>query len=121
LLLSVVIEQLSANTPSGPAAMLPPPVTRIAPPLLTTGPVTPVEIVRVDGMQPAQAAPGVPSVASAMSEAEASNAGRKRPTLAGVTGLAGWGPFCEPFWLQRCFALMTSAPMINCCFRLQQQ
>ena len=69
LLLRVVIEQFFANTPSAPPAMLPPPVTRIDPPLLRTGPVTPVEMVCVDRVQAAHAAPGSPTVTSAASEA----------------------------------------------------
>jgi hypothetical protein len=78
LLLSVVIEQFSANTPSAPPATLPPPVTRIDPPLLKTGPVSGVEIVCVDGVQAAHAAPGSPSAAIAASEAPASSADRER-------------------------------------------
>jgi hypothetical protein len=77
LLLSVVIEQFSANTPSPPPAMAPPPVTRIDPPLLKTGPVTGVEIVFVDGVQAAQAAPGIASTASAASEAPVSSVDRE--------------------------------------------
>ena len=76
-LLSVVIEQFLANTPSRPPAMLPPPVTRMDPPLLKTGPVTPVEIVCGDGAQAARDAPGVASAASATSEAPASSADRE--------------------------------------------
>ena len=76
-LLSVVIEQFLANTPSRPPAMLPPPVIRMDPPLLKTGPVTPVEIVCGDGAQAARDAPGVASAASATSEAPASSADRE--------------------------------------------
>ncbi len=39
------------------------------PPFARTGPVTPVEMVCVDGVQPAQAAPGSPTATSAASEA----------------------------------------------------
>jgi hypothetical protein len=82
LLLSVVIEQFSANRPSAPHEMLPTQVTRIDPPLLKTGPVLGVEIVCVDGVQTAHAAPGSPSAASAASEAPASSADRQsRPGL----------------------------------------
>jgi hypothetical protein len=77
LLLSVVIEQFSANTPSAPPKMLPALVTRIDPPLLRTGPVTGVEIVCVDGVQAAEASPGSPSAERAASEAPASSADRE--------------------------------------------
>ena len=53
------------------------------------------------------------SAATAMSEAEASSAGRDRPTLASVKGLDGVRALGEPSRLQRCFALMTFAPLTN--------
>jgi hypothetical protein len=87
LLLSVVIEQFAANTPSAPPPMLPLPVTVMAPPLLRIGPVTGPEMVRGEGTQAACASPDAPSDASAMSEADASSPGRERPTLAVVKGL----------------------------------
>jgi hypothetical protein len=92
LLRSVVIEQFSANTPSAPPAMLPAPVTRIDPPLLKTGPVTPVEIVCGDGAQAAEAAPGSPSAASAANEAPASSADREIPLGLGLV-TADWTNF----------------------------
>ena len=69
-----------ASTPSGPPEISPAPVTLIAPPLLTTGPVTGPEIVWREGTQAARAAPGRPIAASAIIDAEASSAGRERPT-----------------------------------------
>ena len=49
-LVSVVIAQVRASTPSppGPPVMLPLPVTVMAPPLLRTGPVLDVEMVRFE-------------------------------------------------------------------------
>ena len=53
--------------------MLPLERTLMLPPFAKTGPVTGVEMLRVDGVQPAQAAPGPPTATSAASEAPASN------------------------------------------------
>jgi hypothetical protein len=88
----------------------------IEPPVLKIGPETVVEMLVFAPVQAALAAPGRPSAASAMSDAEASSAGRERPTLGGAKWLRERGPFCPPSRLQRCFALMTSAPMTNSMF-----
>jgi hypothetical protein len=58
-------------------------VTVIAPPLLTTGPETGPEMLWWEGTQAALAAPGAPSAASTMSEAEASSAGREFLSVGG--------------------------------------
>src|SRR5580698_7016409 len=76
---SVVIAQAVASTPSGLPAMLPFVVTVIAPPLLMIGPVTGSEMVWVDPVQAARAAPGAPSAASAMSKAPGRRPARERP------------------------------------------
>ena len=52
--------------------MLPLERTLMLPPFAKTGPVTGVEMVCVEGVQPAQAAPGAPTATSAASEAPAS-------------------------------------------------
>jgi hypothetical protein len=86
LFASVEIEQDKEFTPVGTPLTLPLPVTVIAPPLLKIVPIVGAEMVRGAGIQAAHAAPGAPSAASTMSEAEASSAGRERPRLAGVNG-----------------------------------
>ncbi len=78
-LVSAVIAQLKASTPSppGPPVMLPLPVTVIAPPLLSTGPEVGVSMIWSDGTQAARATPDTPSAASAKAEAPASSAARE--------------------------------------------
>jgi hypothetical protein len=75
-LVSVVIAQATASTPSGPPEISPLLVTVMAPPLLTTGPATGPEMVWREGAQAARTVPGAPSVARVSSEAPASSAGR---------------------------------------------
>ena len=88
-LVSVVIAQARASTPSGPPEISPLPVTVIAPPLLTTGPDTGPEIVWREGTQAARATLGRPSAVSTLSEAEASSAGREGPMFASFMRLTG--------------------------------
>jgi hypothetical protein len=76
-LVSLVIGQLRALTPSGPPEMLPLPVTVMAPPLLKIGPDIGVAMVWSDGTQAARATPAAVSAASAKAEAPASSAARE--------------------------------------------
>jgi hypothetical protein len=75
-LVSVEIEQDEALTPVGAPLTVPLLRTVIEPPVLEIGPETVVETVLFAPLQEALAAPGRPSAASTISEAEASSAER---------------------------------------------